>query len=50
MRKAVFEVGRYTVTERTCGGWAVYETGAEQPLSFHDTEAAATAAARKLSE
>lgn len=45
MRKVQFEVGKYTVKEGPTGGWSVRVTGAEQPISVHETRREAHAAA-----
>lgn len=47
MRKAIYEVGIYTVREGPNGGWRVFVTGAEQPISQHDTQPEADAAAKR---
>lgn len=47
MRKAQFEIGKYTVKEGPTGGWSVRVTGEDQPISAHETRADATAAAKR---
>ena len=50
MRKAVIEVGGYTVKEGPTGGWRVYPSGGDEPISIHDNRAAAIAAAKRYDE
>ena len=47
MRKAQFEIGKYTVKEGPTGGWSVRVTGAPEAISVHETRADAVAAAKR---
>lgn len=49
-RKAVFEIGKYTVKEGPTGGWSVSVTGAALPRSTHPDRAGAIAAAEFYGE
>jgi hypothetical protein len=46
-RKAVIEIGMYVVKEGPTGGWRVFVTGSDEPISFHDDKASAIAAAKR---
>lgn len=47
VRKAVIQVGPYTVRERPTGGWALTVEGAEHPVGLHDHKDDAIAAAQR---
>jgi hypothetical protein len=46
MRKAVIEIGNYTVKEAPNGGWRIFEAG--EVISIHADKAGAIAAAKRL--
>jgi hypothetical protein len=50
IRKAVIEVGAYTVKEAPTGGWRVFATGGTEPISIHDNKGSAVAAAMRYAQ